>query len=403
MSDGGYRLYSSLEDIGVSQKLARIDLCALRENYRILRKSLSQRKPDLRLICVVKADAYGHGARACVHALLDEGCTFFAVSCIEEAIAVRASCDEKGADAEILILGYTDPSLAYLLGRHGLTQTLLSAEYARRLDKAAEAAGVRLLTHVAINTGMNRIGFDARTDEECAISAHAIERVCALPSLDVRGMFTHYARADETEESGKAATRLQTARYSALLRALEERGVRIPLHHTCNSAAALGGEAELFDGVRLGIVLYGAARFLHAGLNLRPVMRLEAKILHTYTLIPGECVGYGGTFDAETEREIAVIGIGYADGWLRAYRGAKLLLKTRDGVHYVPMVGNVCMDQCMLDVTGTGARVGDTVTLFGGESADQLSSLSSRAGSIDYEALCLISSRVLRVYNDFEK
>ncbi len=400
MDFGEYRLYSSLPCLESAQKLARIDLGALRKNYRALCELLGKRRHGLRNICVVKADAYGHGARECVRVLLEEGCDFFAVSCIEEALAVREVCDAEGSRADILILGYSDPETASLLSAANLTQTLLSKEYADALHAAAEKAGVRLLTHVAVNTGMNRIGFDARSEEEICLAAKEIEELGALPCFKLCGMFTHFACADGDGFDGVDVTRTQETRYESLRLLLEERGVMIPFHHVCNSAAAIKGETEIYHGARLGILLYGVCPALHLGVNLTPVMRLEARILHTHKLLSGERVGYGGDFCAESERRIAVIGIGYADGWLRAYSGARVLVKAKSGAsYYVPIVGRICMDQCMLDVTGTDVCVGDAAVLFG-DGAQQLEELSRQVGSIDYEGLCLISARVLRAYTD---
>ena len=397
MGDTGYRMYSSLPNTGSAFKWAQIDLSRLRCNYRTLCRAISSRDAAVRVISVVKADAYGHGAEECVRALLQENCDFFAVSCLEEALAVRRVCDECSQNADILILGYTDPSEVRLLFAHRLIQALLSDAYACRLNEAAEAAGVCVSVHVAVNTGMNRIGFDARNDREIEESARAIVRAASLSALSVCGMFTHFARADEETEEGALATRRQESRYRALRDRLEAVGLKIPFHHTCNSAAAIRGEATLFDGVRLGILLYGAAPALHGALSLLPVMRLEARILHVFTLCPGECLGYGGDFVADRERKIAVLGLGYADGWLRDYRGATVCVQTASGACEVPSVGRICMDQCMLDVTGTDACVGDTVTLFG-DVPKRLFALAEMSNSIDYEVLCLISSRVLRTY-----
>ncbi len=399
MEEREYRLYSALPKIGNAVKWAQIDLARLRSNYRLLCRALFEKKRHLRVIAVVKADAYGHGAEACVRTLLGEGCDFFAVSCIEEALAVRRVCDACEKNADVLILGYTDPTFAELLSEQRLTQALLSEEYAVQLNAAATDAGVSVLSHVAVNTGMNRIGFGARNEEETEESGRAILRVSALPSLSLCGMFTHFARADEETAEGLLATRRQAARYRALRELLEKNGFCVPFHHTCNSAAALWGDVDPFDGVRLGILLYGVAPALHRGLALLPVMRLQARILHIHTLFPGEEVGYGGEFVAGSERKIAVLGIGYADGWLRAYRGSTVYVHTGKGVCAASAVGRICMDQCMLDVTDTAACVGDVVTLFGDEPG-QLASLSQAADSIDYESLCLISSRVLRTYRE---
>ncbi|MBQ8309455.1 MAG: alanine racemase [Clostridia bacterium] len=391
-----YRLYSSLADLPSLQKWAEIDLGALRANYRLLHHTLRSHSASARMIAVVKADAYGHGAPACVRALLLEGCDFFAVSCIEEAIAVRQICDEVGGDTEVLILGCTEPAMAATLSRHRLIQTIFSPCYAEKLAQSAEEAGVRLCVHIAVDTGMCRIGFPAHTEEEIAISANAILCAGKRRGLEIAGMYTHFARADEADAIGADFTGLQVGRYLELRARLEASGMRIPFHHVSNSAAFIAGRAPLLDGVRIGILLYGAQPALQNGLFLTPVMRLRASIVHTYPLLPGECVGYGGEFSSDTERKIAVLPIGYADGFLRAYSGAEVTVHTKTGSFCAPIVGRICMDQCMIDITDTDAEVGDMVTLFG-DADSPAGMLAQRVGSIDYETLCLVSARVKRV------
>ena len=395
----GYRLYSSLTDCTYSQKYAEIDTVALRSNYRVLCAHLREKAPSLRAIAVVKADAYGHGAQASVRALVREGCDFFAVSCIEEAIAVRRECDALGCVADVLILGYTDERAAALLSEHRLIQTVCSEAHARTLDAEAARIGVCIRVHAAINTGMNRIGLDARSDAEIEATADALLRIGALPSLDVCGMFTHFSSADETSDEGEKTTARQMARYRALRDALDLRGITVPFHHVCNSAAAVRSVAELFDGARLGILLYGVYPALAGKLSLVPVMRFCARVTHVFDLPAGERVGYGGEFSSSEPRRIAVIGVGYADGWIRAYTGACVRLYCTDGAHDVPIVGRICMDQCMIDVTGYDPCVGDTVVLFG-DDREQLATLSAHIGSIDYESLCMVSSRVPRIYKN---
>ena len=398
-----YKLYSSLTELEQRKTWAEIDLDALRSNYRLIRSRVVETSPNTRIIAAVKAEAYGHGAPACVRTLLGEGCSFFAVSCIDEAVAVRAVCDGENKNADILILGYTPPALAPQLCRFNLIQTLLSEDYAVHLDRAAREAAVTVRTHVAIDTGMNRIGFAAHSDDEILSTAAAIARVSAFANLSQEGMFTHFSRADEPlDGDGEALTDLQAARYRAVRYALEERGIHIPFHHACNSAATLRRPADHFDGVRVGLLLFGASPSPYASLPLTPVMRLKTVISHLHKLLPGESVSYGGTYTADTERLIATIPIGYADGFLRAYSGATVTVHTSHGDRSAPIVGRICMDQCMIDVTDTGAKIGDEVTLFGNFASD-LSDYAARANTIDYECLCLISSRVPRCYVDEKK
>lgn len=395
-----YKLYSSLTELEQRKTWAEIDLDALRRNYRLLRDAVTAVSPTARVIAVVKAEAYGHGAPECVRTLLSEGCDFFAVSCIDEAVAVRGVCDGENRQADILILGYTHPALASQLHRFNIIQTLLSEDYAVNLNQAAAQANITVRTHIALDTGMNRIGFVAHSEGEIVASVAAITRVNRFANLTIEGMFTHYARADEIPcGEGERYTDTQAERYRKVRELLEERGVCIPFHHTCNSAATVRRPDDHMDGVRVGILLFGARPSAHIDIPLHPVLKLKTVISHLHKLLPGEGVSYGGSYTAETERLIATMPIGYADGFLRAYSGASVTVHTQDGDCRVPIVGRICMDQCMIDVTNTGARTGDVVTLFGADPHD-LSAYAARASTIDYECLCLISSRVTRRYID---
>ncbi|MBQ8415498.1 MAG: alanine racemase [Clostridia bacterium] len=397
MEECFYRLYSSLPQVPFAQKVARIDLDALQSNYRALLGHVRKSAPNVRAIAVVKADAYGHGAPDCVRALLGEGCDFFAVSSVEEAVAVREACDGANKDAEILILGYTDPRHACLLDRYRLTQTLVSFAHACALQNSAREAGVRLRTHVALDTGMGRIGFAARSEEEIRGTAREILSLFAYPNLSVDGMFTHFARADEESEAGVRFTKEQSENYLAVRRLVEDGGKRIPFYHASNSAASIKGVAAGLDGVRFGIVMYGASPSLHGELPLLPVMTLETRIVHIHQLKKGETVGYGGTFCAPSDMTVGVLPIGYADGFVRAYSPAPVCVRTATGVFSAPILGRVCMDQCMIDLSSSDACVGDTVILFG-KDGPLAEALARQAGTIDYETLCLISSRVPRFY-----
>lgn len=398
-----YKLYSTLTELERRKTWAEIDLGALRRNYCLLRDMVQAADPSTRILAVVKAEAYGHGAPECVRALLEEGCDFFAVSCIDEAVAVRGACDAANRAADILILGYTHPTLAAHLARHNIIQTLLSEDYAVQLEHAAANAGVTVRTHVALDTGMNRIGFAAHNAAEMLAATAAITRVSGFRSICVEGMFTHFARADEAPDSeGEAMTDLQASRYREVVRMLEERGIRIPFHHACNSAAAMRRPNDYFNGVRIGILLFGARPSDRIEPPLTPVLKLKTVISHLHRLLPGESVSYGGDFTADSERLIATMPIGYADGFLRAYTGSFVSVETAEGPRTAPIIGRICMDQCMIDVTGTGAQSGDVVTLFG-EDPKQLYAYANRADTIDYECLCLISSRVTRVYLDSER
>ena len=390
-----FYLYTDMPKLTEHKVIAEIDTEALLNNYR----TLAQMTPNTRHICVVKADAYGHTCEICVPALLDAGCDFFAVSCIEEALVVRRICRERQKFADILILGYTDRRQVIELASNGIIQTLLSVEYARELDEAALSVGCKVRAHAALDTGMNRIGICARDDDECA---EAVEQLCELSRLEgirLEGLFTHFAKADEeyysTVESPDSYTLLQGQRFISVRDALKRQGVEL-FCHVCNSAATARFPSLALDGVRIGILLYGIQPSEHINVPVSPVMALKTLISHIHTLRAGQTVSYGGTYRADRDRVIATVPIGYADGLLRAYSGFELTVKTVDGDKKAAIVGRICMDQCMIDVTGLPVSVGDEVTVFGG-SSDQLRTLANMAGTIEYESLCLVSARVPRI------
>lgn len=385
-----YYLYSSLPPLSDHKVFAQIDVEALVYNYKLL---CSYTK-GTHHICVVKADAYGHVSDVCTSALLDAGCRFFAVSCIEEAISVRKVCREKETDADILILGYTDCRQAALLSENDIIQTALSFEYARTLNSEAEAKNCCVRIHAALDTGMNRIGISTCSDEECFKAAILVKKINKFNNLSLEGLFTHFARADEDEELDMSCTKKQFDRFMSVKNMLAESGIDL-FCHVCNSAAAVKFPELALDGVRFGIMLYGVDT-VGKNLGLRPVMSLKTVVSHIHTLLAGEAVSYGGNYTSDTERTIATLPLGYADGFVRAYSGFKVTVTTSDGNFKAPVVGRICMDQCMIDVTGIPVKVGDVVTIFGDNSED-LFELAKRAGTIEYECLALVSARVPRV------
>ena len=383
--------------LGNHKTYAEIDLGALKYNYRIMRGLISDKSQT---ICVLKADAYGHGAKNCCRALLEEGCRYFAVSSIEEAIDIREVCNEYGADADILILGYTLPSQAALLASHNIITSLVDAAYAHKLAEEAKSAGVKVRCQIKLDTGMNRIGFAAKNDAEIEKTVREIREICSEPSLDLCGMFTHLAKADEAldEELPHIPTDIQAERFALTDKKLLESGIDVGFRHICNSAAAMRFPEYHFDACRLGITLYGthSSRFVDR-FELRPVMRLCTVISHIHTLVKGDSVSYGGTYTADEEMTVATLPIGYADGFVRDYSGALVSVETKNGVRKAPVLGRICMDQCMIDVTGYDACVGDRVVIFGNDGAE-LSALAQMADTIEYECLCLVTSRVPRIY-----
>lgn len=416
-----YRLHEQLPlGLTAPRVYAAVDRAALAHNYRLLAsRAESAVGHSIMTISVVKADAYGHSVKLCAGTLVEAGCRAFAVACVEEAIALRLVLEESGegsavtadispADSLILILGYTDPTCVPLLARYRLTAALVSAEHARRMSEAAQAAGVRVRAHVALDTGMNRIGLAAHSAAEIGSAIQEAAEILTLPGLTVEGMFSHFAEADgdcAAEMAGGSRTMTQYARFAAVRDGLASRGLRPAVCHICNSAAAVRFPPVhpecLPDAIRMGINLYGYGVPLPAGRVgaediLLPVMKLRTSVVHVHSLLPGERVGYGGTYTATSPRRLATLPVGYADGWIRAFSGASVTIHTVDGDRTAPIVGRICMDQCMADVTGLPVRVGDPVTLFG-QSAGQLEALAERADTIPYELLCLVSARVPRI------
>lgn len=344
-------------------------------NYRIYRKAIPAAQ---RIMAVVKADAYGHGDAETALALQKEGVTDFAVSNISEAIKIR----KAGVTGQILILGYTPPECAADLVTYSITQALLSESYAEKLaDKGVTA-------QFAVDTGMNRIGLDADDPAACEriIRAYA-ER------FRLTGLFTHFCVADTPAED--AFTDGQKAKFFAVADRVKD--LRLPCVHCMNSAGGLwhDGAAE-GDLVRLGIVLYGLKpdreNTLPAG--IRPALEWKSVIALLKTVHPGETVGYGRSYTAPSDRLIATVPTGYADGYNRLLSNVGCaVVKGRRA----PIVGRVCMDQMMLDVTDIpGVCEGDEVVLLGdGLDADEM---AAWAGTIGYEILCNIGKRVERVY-----
>lgn len=383
------------------KNIAEIDVAALQHNFRHLQKKIQSASPDTEPMCVVKADAYGHSAAICVPALFAAGARHFAVSSIEEAEQIYAILDAENCVAKsILILGYTPAEYENikLLARHKITQTVYSLEYAGALSSAlaelresgvlGEADSIRC--HIKLDSGMNRLGFDTHA-EALEQTVSDITSVAELPGIRIDGVFSHFACADEADDVMSAA---QFARYNAVVKTCEAGGLCFPVKHICNSAGALRYGQMYQNMVRLGIVLYGLSPSEEAKDDaLIPVMRLKSRIAHIHTLHAGDCVSYGAEYCADKEMRVATIPIGYADGFLRAYKNGGTVIA---GGKAVRLLGRVCMDQCVVDVTDVDVSVGDYVYIFE-ESGENLARLCKAADTINYEAICLVSKRVKRV------
>lgn len=362
---------------------AEIDLGRLRHNYLTLR-GLTPR--GCSFIGVVKANAYGHGALPVAEALEKLGVDYLAVACLAEAEELR----QGGIRAPILILGNTPAEYARDLIALGVTQCVGDMQTAQALAKAAVRAGKPLKVHVKADTGMSRLGFFS-DEEHCPEAAARIAALCALPGLHAEGIFTHFSDADGSE----AYTMRQLTRFLDLLEALEKRGVTFQIRHCAASAAVLNYPCTHLDMIRPGIALYG--HFPAPGMEhlcaLLPVMSLKTRVAAVRDLPEGCAVSYGRTHTLQRASRLAVLGVGYADGFPRLLSDrAQVVLRGRRA----PIVGRVCMDLCMADVTDIpGVEPGDTVTLYGDE--NPVEHAAELAGTIPYELLCAVSKRIPRV------
>lgn len=360
---------------------AEIDLAALEHNYRALRSNL---EPGCRFLGVVKANAYGHGAIPVAQKLEELGAEYLAVACLAEAVELR----QAGIAAPILILGFTPPEFTGELIRRGLTQALVDLDAARAYSQAAQAAGKSLKIHVKADTGMGRLGFVGPERVADILAA------CALPGLEAEGLFTHFADADGSE----AYTMAQFTAFLDLRDALAEQGRRFEIVHCAASAATLRYPCTHLDMVRPGIALYGhypdEGSVGLDGPGLRAVMTLKTRVAAVRELPAGASVSYGRTRVLSRPSRLAVLPLGYADGLHRLLsNGAEVLFPQGRA----PILGRVCMDLCMADVTDLpGVRRGDVAEVFG--QALPLEDKAETAGTISYELLTAVAKRVPRVY-----
>ncbi len=369
---------------------AEVSLAQLEKNVEII-KSLNS--PDTEIMAVVKADAYGHGDEHIIKCLAGKcGIKYFAVSNLDEAIAVRNFCPE----AEILILGYTPPEYAHEISMYNIIQGVVSYEYAEKLSRNTPAP---IRCHIKIDTGMGRIGLKYDTPEECA---DEIKKIMQIDKISAEGIYTHFAVADSDNPDNIAYTDNQEKFILDVYDELVASGINLPHVHFMNSAATCYRNSPRSTLSRAGIILYG----LHPDISLdipdglEPVMELKAVISQVKTVGAGTCISYGRTFTAQHEMRVATVTIGYADGYSRllSSKGEVLVHGRR-----CKIVGRVCMDQLMIDVSEVPqAESGDIVTLIGRDGDDIITAdeLASIYGTIGYEVVCGISKRVPRIYID---
>ena len=368
---------------------AEVDMQAIRHNFHTIRAGLPA---SVKLCCVVKANAYGHGVRTLAPLYQQMGADWFAVSNIEEAVQLRRC----GVTRPVLILGYTPVTCVSLLAAENLSQCVYSAEYGRQLSAAAVEAGVTVKMHIKLDTGMGRLGFQCPGTGEDSVQGAAA--VCRLPGLIPEGVFTHFASADEGAE-GQTFSHNQMERFIAAVNDLTAQGIVFAVRHCANSAVLSDYPEFRMDMVRAGIVLYGLqpSDELRQPLPLQPAMALKSVISHVKDIAPGTTVSYGHTFTADRPMRVATVPIGYADGFWRQNGSAGMCLTVAG--RQAPILGRVCMDQLVLDVTAIdGVHIGDEVTVFGSVpalTADQMAAINS---TINYEIVCAVGERVPRLY-----
>ena len=366
---------------------ADIDLDAIRHNMEEMHRLTD---PNTKLMAVIKTDGYGHGAIPIARELEAVDYVYgYAVATEEEALALRAD----GIGKPILILGYTFPEQYEALLQARITPAIFTLESARLLSETAERLNTTAQVHIKLDTGMGRVGF--LVSEE---SADVIAQIAKLPHIMIEGMFTHFARADETD---KTSANRQLSDFLHMADMLEERGVHVPLKHCSNSAGILDLPQANLDIARAGITLYGLhpSEEVHLErMDMRPAMSLKSQVVHVKTLPAGYGISYGATYVTETERRIATIPVGYGDGYARSLSNkGDVLIRGRRA----PICGRICMDQFMVDVTDIPeVCVGDVVTLIGTDGREQITmeELGEKSGRFNYEFACDLGKRIPRIF-----
>lgn len=344
--------------------------------------------PDTEIMAMVKADGYGHGAAAIAKAALRAGASSLAVAFVEEGIDLR----RKGIDAPLLLLGFTDPVQFPALVEYSLTPTVFDYQTAASFSRQALERGIVLPLHLKVDTGMGRVGL---------LPAEALEetrRILALPALKVEGFFTHFAAAEDDDQT---YTRKQIMIFNRLIDQLKIEGISFPIIHAANSAAAINYPEARYNLLRLGLALYGhypSTLLKSSPVKLLPAMTFKSRVVMVKKLPPGSSISYGCTYQTAAEEIIATVPVGYADGYSRllSNRGQVLIRGYR-----APIVGQICMDHLMVNVTDIpGTQRGDEVVIYGSQGADEITveEAAAQIGTVNYELLCAVDKRVSRFY-----
>jgi alanine racemase len=363
-----------------------VDLSAIANNTRRIKSLVGE---HVRVMISLKADAYGHGALKVARTGLHNGASMLGVATVSEAAPLR----EAGIEAPILVFGYVPFWQMREAIRQNVTVTIYASESAQALSRAAQALGKTVKVHLKVDTGMSRLGIRAEQIEEIVALAHEITE---LPGLQFEGLYTHFAEADSANRS---SIQRQLARFKNVLQRLEGEGLRPPIVHASNSAATISEPEAHFDMVRPGIAIYGLDPSTEVQLpaGFRPALSFKTQVSQVKLIPAGEKISYGGTYTTERPTLIAVLPVGYADGFRRGPQNwGSVLLHGKEA----PLLGRVCMDQCMVDVsTIPQVRMGDEVVLIGrqGEASLSAERVAERLGTINYEVVSEILARVPRV------
>jgi len=364
---------------------AEIDLSAIKNNIEEIRRITN---PKSQVMAVVKANAYGHGAVEVSKVCLENGADRLAVARSTEALELR----NAGITCPILVFGYCTEEEIEKMVENDITLTVYSFETASSIQKTAEKLGKHPKIHIKVDTGMSRLGFLPRKD-----AVETIQKIMELENIEVEGIYTHFADADNSD---KTYTTLQFSRFTNFLHDLEENEIFIPIKHASNSAAIIDHPETHLNLVRPGIILYGLypSELVHKErINLKPAMSLKVLVTHVKEVPENTKISYGCTFETKKPSKIASLPIGYADGFTRMLKNGYVLIHGSR----VPVIGRICMDQCMIDVSYIeNVQVGDVVTIFGTQENETIpiEEFGEKLGTINYELVCMVASRVPRKY-----
>lgn len=367
-----------------SRTWAEINLTNIKYNLEQIQSTLSK---NTNLMAVVKADAYGHGDVLVAQVLLENGVDFLAVSNIDEALSLRNNDILSKYQFKLLILGYTDIKQAEVLYNNNIQQTIYSFEYAIKLNEICMQKNIKLQTQIKIDTGMSRLGLNSNDYED-------ILSLYSLDNLQVEGIFTHLSSADGIDENSVEYTKLQQDKFDNLIKKISNSSVSVGMTHLQNSAGAITIQGD-YDYARVGLMLYGLAPMLNEKIALKPVMALKSVVAMVKEIDKDVSISYGRNFISTKPMKIATIPIGYADGYSRAMSNKGRVLINGQ---FANILGKVCMDQIIVDVTEIETQMGDVVTLVGEDNGNVIhfAELAEIANTITYELVCMVSKRVPR-------